>query len=155
MCIWTHAQTLHLCHARLSSYLIFDMTSRTSSCSFFYFLLLGLVPLILFFFFFKDTAPPEISPLPLHDPLPILVLGHRRRARRQHDPRLFRRREDVDVGRKAIRVVERAHAHEAHRVSPAAVIAPHRDAATRSEEHTSELQSLAYLVCRLLLEKKK
>src|SRR5205823_14799191 len=28
----------------------------------------------------------------------------------------------------------------------------HRD---RSEEHTSELQSLAYLVCRLLLEKKK
>src|SRR2546425_9226908 len=29
---------------------------------------------------------------------------------------------------------------------------PHQ---TRSEEHTSELQSLAYLVCRLLLEKKK
>src|SRR3989441_8582147 len=35
---------------------------------------------------------------------------------------------------------------------------PHRPASTlveRSEEHTSELQSLAYLVCRLLLEKKK
>src|SRR2546425_1849646 len=31
--------------------------------------------------------------------------------------------------------------------------APHRR--SRSEEHTSELQSLAYLVCRLLLEKKK
>src|SRR2546425_10403458 len=29
------------------------------------------------------------------------------------------------------------------------------DRVTRSEEHTSELQSLAYLVCRLLLEKKK
>src|SRR6266404_9157097 len=29
------------------------------------------------------------------------------------------------------------------------------DFARRSEEHTSELQSLAYLVCRLLLEKKK
>src|SRR5687767_15704374 len=28
------------------------------------------------------------------------------------------------------------------------------DEAVRSEEHTSELQSLAYLVCRLLLEKK-
>src|SRR5205823_12640523 len=28
-------------------------------------------------------------------------------------------------------------------------------ASARSEEHTSELQSLAYLVCRLLLEKKK
>src|SRR3989441_4174365 len=36
--------------------------------------------------------------------------------------------------------------------------AEHRDVALlpgRSEEHTSELQSLAYLVCRLLLEKKK
>src|SRR2546425_9375971 len=33
---------------------------------------------------------------------------------------------------------------------------PHMIASTgRSEEHTSELQSLAYLVCRLLLEKKK
>src|SRR2546425_3966052 len=30
-----------------------------------------------------------------------------------------------------------------------------RGASCRSEEHTSELQSLAYLVCRLLLEKKK
>src|SRR2546425_8923378 len=33
------------------------------------------------------------------------------------------------------------------------VPAKHHDG--RSEEHTSELQSLAYLVCRLLLEKKK
>src|SRR5687767_15710429 len=32
---------------------------------------------------------------------------------------------------------------------------PRRSAFSRSEEHTSELQSLAYLVCRLLLEKKK
>src|SRR2546425_6624000 len=31
----------------------------------------------------------------------------------------------------------------------------HNHCAPRSEEHTSELQSLAYLVCRLLLEKKK
>src|SRR2546425_5526806 len=30
-----------------------------------------------------------------------------------------------------------------------------RRTTSRSEEHTSELQSLAYLVCRLLLEKKK
>src|SRR5229473_8681061 len=30
-----------------------------------------------------------------------------------------------------------------------------RSGCRRSEEHTSELQSLAYLVCRLLLEKKK
>src|SRR6478609_6254365 len=32
---------------------------------------------------------------------------------------------------------------------------PQREDRARSEEHTSELQSLAYLVCRLLLEKKK
>src|SRR3712207_7513228 len=32
---------------------------------------------------------------------------------------------------------------------------PHGDTAVRSEEHTSELQSRQYLVCRLLLEKKK
>src|SRR5687767_15766899 len=31
---------------------------------------------------------------------------------------------------------------------------PRPGAGSRSEEHTSELQSLAYLVCRLLLEKK-
>src|SRR5258705_11915285 len=34
-------------------------------------------------------------------------------------------------------------------------IDPHRDLGMRSEEHTSELQSLRHLVCRLLLEKKK
>src|SRR2546425_7366784 len=32
---------------------------------------------------------------------------------------------------------------------------PREKVNVRSEEHTSELQSLAYLVCRLLLEKKK
>src|SRR2546425_7508740 len=37
----------------------------------------------------------------------------------------------------------------------AAVAALRAGAERRSEEHTSELQSLAYLVCRLLLEKKK
>src|SRR2546430_10294622 len=36
--------------------------------------------------------------------------------------------------------------------SPVVVLAPRR---TRSEEHTSELQSQSNLVCRLLLEKKK
>src|SRR2546423_6299245 len=35
------------------------------------------------------------------------------------------------------------------------VLTPKCASITRSEEHTSELQSLAYLVCRLLLEKKK
>src|SRR5687767_15617898 len=40
-----------------------------------------------------------------------------------------------------------------HRVRTITVAATRRS--PRSEEHTSELQSLAYLVCRLLLEKKK
>src|SRR5687767_1619149 len=40
----------------------------------------------------------------------------------------------------------------AHGILPIARIVVFKD---RSEEHTSELQSLAYLVCRLLLEKKK
>src|SRR2546425_7027590 len=35
------------------------------------------------------------------------------------------------------------------------LVGGHEVAGGRSEEHTSELQSLAYLVCRLLLEKKK
>src|SRR5579863_10783869 len=36
-----------------------------------------------------------------------------------------------------------------------AIAAPARSAGSRSEEHTSELQSPVHLVCRLLLEKKK
>src|SRR3989441_6682235 len=43
-------------------------------------------------------------------------------------------------------------AHFARYFANSAIVA---GAAMRSEEHTSELQSLAYLVCRLLLEKKK
>src|SRR5205823_9750562 len=39
--------------------------------------------------------------------------------------------------------------------APAAPALLSEPALQRSEEHTSELQSLAYLVCRLLLEKKK
>src|SRR2546425_4364295 len=47
---------------------------------------------------------------------------------------------------------ERVAPHDA----PGDGVDPHEPVlAVRSEEHTSELQSLAYLVCRLLLEKKK
>src|SRR5258705_9882789 len=42
-----------------------------------------------------------------------------------------------------------------HRRTAAAPIAPRSGQRLRSEEHTSELQSLRHLVCRLLLEKKK
>src|SRR2546425_6648991 len=47
-----------------------------------------------------------------------------------------------------------AHGRPGHQDRDGAALRqPARD--RRSEEHTSELQSLAYLVCRLLLEKKK
>src|SRR5205823_14921528 len=44
---------------------------------------------------------------------------------------------------------------EAEREKRAKIIHAEGEHEARSEEHTSELQSLAYLVCRLLLEKKK
>src|SRR3712207_8568952 len=45
--------------------------------------------------------------------------------------------------------------HEAVERQLAGVVGDEQHAAARSEEHTSELQSRQYLVCRLLLEKKK
>src|SRR5205823_13866689 len=50
-----------------------------------------------------------------------------------------------------------AHIHRraAGTSNDCALFAPDAAVSLRSEEHTSELQSLAYLVCRLLLEKKK
>src|SRR2546425_8721256 len=50
----------------------------------------------------------------------------------------------------AVERLGRAHPEEAE---PAQLV--EHVPGERSEEHTSELQSLAYLVCRLLLEKKK
>src|SRR5438045_7550833 len=41
------------------------------------------------------------------------------------------------------------------RITPTAGSCSHCSSRSRSEEHTSELQSLRHLVCRLLLEKKK
>src|SRR2546425_3271134 len=50
-----------------------------------------------------------------------------------------------------------AHGAQVRRdqLEPVALLHPQLAHVARSEEHTSELQSLAYLVCRLLLEKKK
>src|SRR3712207_7856257 len=62
------------------------------------------------------------------------------------------RRRDVDeVDRAGSRLVDR-HRRTALVLEGCAV--RRRDVAGRSEEHTSELQSRQYLVCRLLLEKK-
>src|SRR2546425_8023879 len=55
-------------------------------------------------------------------------------------------------------VLEQPPTRGAHRSASflvAYLIVAHLVTQLRSEEHTSELQSLAYLVCRLLLEKKK
>src|SRR3712207_6978926 len=52
-------------------------------------------------------------------------------------------------------VLPRAHAAAGGVEVLGAVRAPRRPPGDRSEEHTSELQSRQYLVCRLLLEKKK
>src|SRR3712207_7940472 len=90
---------------------------------------------------FNDTATTEIYTLSLHDALPIC----RRRSRRTAPPRApapwgwppsSRTR---SRGRRTRRGASRRRS-----TWPG-----------RSEEHTSELQSRQYLVCRLLLEKKQ
>src|SRR3712207_7080090 len=63
----------------------------------------------------------------------------------------FRMRPD-EVGLQL--AADRAHADE-RRPRPAHEAVAHKAILARSEEHTSELQSRQYLVCRLLLEKKK
>src|SRR2546425_7585793 len=77
-------------------------------------------------------------------PYTTLFRSAERLARRHHLA------EDVAVGHRD--VVAQVVGH--HRLHRAAQVGGH-ERPLRSEEHTSELQSLAYLVCRLLLEKKK
>src|SRR3712207_8103376 len=81
-------------------------------------------------FFFNDTATTEIYALPLHDALPIWD-----RSRSPGTPAAERPGEQP---------LQRASPLSGHGCPPSG----------RSEEHTSELQSRQYLVCRLLLEKK-
>src|SRR2546423_12113755 len=100
--------------------------------------------MLFFFFFFNDTATTEIYTLSLHDALPIWPL-----PRNSCDAIAFRRRAPPPSRARAS--MPRGCAASARRWwSRPAAWPP-----ARSEEHTSELQSLAYLVCRLLLEKKK
>src|SRR3712207_9271986 len=90
--------------------------------------------LVVLFFFFNDTATTEIYTLSLHDALPILPLRCASEAAcRSSGSKLKRARRPAIVRALRSRSALRA----------------------RSEEHTSELQSRQYLVCRLLLEKKK
>src|SRR3712207_7666659 len=68
---------------------------------------------------------------------------------------LFRSRGDRLLRRLERALVPRAHADAQQRVAGVGHDRPHVGEVERSEEHTSELQSRQYLVCRLLLEKKK
>src|SRR3712207_7252093 len=86
------------------------------------------------FFFFNDTATTEIYTLSLHDALPILFY-----ARGCYTPPT-----------PSPKPASCSRSRTARRWLPLIC-----RASWRSEEHTSELQSRQYLVCRLLLEKKK
>src|SRR5438093_4573822 len=86
------------------------------------------------FFCFNDTATTEIYTLSLHDALPICL------ERREAEHLLHVKREHQ----------EHREQHRAHDETGDV----RRGKRLRSEEHTSELQSLTNLVCRLLLEKK-
>src|SRR3712207_8608374 len=88
-------------------------------------------------FFFNDTATTEIYTLSLHDALPIS-------RGTKPDAAICSR-----IGRSISPVSHRRPTTSAG--SSRAVMSPRK----RSEEHTSELQSRQYLVCRLLLDKKK
>src|SRR5258706_14430886 len=95
------------------------------------------ITFVLFFFFFNDTATTEIYTLSLHDALPIL-----RHVARLHDDLLLLEIEHALAGEN----------HHSEVVEAVVDLGGRR--IIRSEEHTSELQSLTNLVCRLLLEKK-
>src|SRR3712207_8137162 len=91
-----------------------------------------------YLFFFNDTATTEIYTLSLHDALPISV--------RSGSPRW----QPPALGGDASRADGAGDAGDRRRVRVRCALAD----GARSEEHTSELQSRQYLVCRLLLEKK-
>src|SRR3712207_7780964 len=90
-------------------------------------------------FFFNDTATAEIYTLSLHDALPICVPGVVPALERDDHERVGQLGEVRGEGRRV-----------GHPCNPTSI----RPSGPRSEEHTSELQSRQYLVCRLLLEKK-
>src|SRR3712207_8263127 len=103
---------------------------------------------LLLFFFFNDTATTEIYTLSLHDALPISAWAPSTRARAATARR-------ATPGGCATPCQSSSEASERSYTSqPPSPGLRAAESATRSEEHTSELQSRQYLVCRLLLEKK-
>src|SRR5205823_10013529 len=103
---------------------------------------------LLTFFSFTHTSTSEIYTLSLHDALPIwefLTLGEVRE--------LFAY--NAWANRRFFAALEPLPTESYFRDLKSSHGGLHGTLCHRSEEHTSELQSLAYLVCRLLLEKKK
>src|SRR5207244_13640611 len=107
---------------------------------------------LLSLFFRADSASPEISPLSLHDALPIFASRGRGSVVQSSSSTAVARKL---ASRSPASAAARSTRSCAGSSSPArlATIAQPRQA-RRSEEHTSELQSPDHLVCRLLLEKK-
>src|SRR3712207_7839402 len=98
-------------------------------------------------FFFNDTATTEIYTLSLHDALPIST-----RRLRKSRAAIAARWPTSD----SARAVATKHACAPRKAAgSSSKTSSSARRACRSEEHTSELQSRQYLVCRLLLEKKK
>src|SRR3712207_7188429 len=89
--------------------------------------------ILYFVFFFNDTATTEIYTLSLHDALPICG----------------------DDGAALHPVPGTALDRQLPAADRARTVRRRLRDLLRSEEHTSELQSRQYLVCRLLLEKKR
>src|SRR5205823_14324420 len=105
-------------------------------------------------FFSSDTPTSPTYTLSLHDALPIsLPGGGRARPAGQHAADARRQDRARDHRGEGLRQRPAPDPGLPRRAQPG-LDEPDRQRG-RSEEHTSELQSLAYLVCRLLLEKKK
>src|SRR2546427_118947 len=107
------------------------------------------------FFFLNDTAPPEIYPLPLHDALPIFAGAKLRVVPPAEGKRLAGDgNADVYADHSGACTVDHVPGHTAALCKHGGCISVGRAVFdSRSEEHTSELQSQSNLVCRLLLEK--
>src|SRR5205823_14471670 len=103
----------------------------------------------------QRPAPPDVTPLSLHDALPICTRRHV--LYRTSNPA-----SGMTTPASAINGTPTASSASMYGTSSASRLGGASQASQstpigatryRSEEHTSELQSLAYLVCRLLLEK--
>src|SRR5205823_13111174 len=108
--------------------------------------------LLFIFFFLILRRPPSSTLFPyttlFRSGLRSEQAGAHQRAQRQqrYGERIHRYRSDAGAGDSGVLSECRDFGRRSVEL---------RHLLSRSEEHTSELQSLAYLVCRLLLEKKK